>query len=97
VPVVRSSLVFANERSKWRMSPPLAIAVISWITTSGSVRLTASSTAFSSRPSTITGSAPSARISTVAGSERTAPITSCPAATSCGTSRLPIAPFAPAT
>src|SRR5215218_6858425 len=67
--------------------------VISWITTSGSARTTASTTAARSRPSATTGSAPSSRSSVALLAVRVMPTTSCPRATSSGTSRRPSAPW----
>src|SRR6266511_3522309 len=64
---------------------------------SGRAAATASRTACGSRTSSTIGSAPSRRSRSAFSAEREVPTTSCPRSTSCGTSRVPIAPVAPAT
>src|SRR4249919_1203986 len=97
VPWVRSWLVTANIRSKWRRSEPPASDVIWWTTASGSARATASPTAIASRPSTTTGSAPSSRSRAALAGLLVDAVTWCPCATSWGSSCCPMAPAAPAT
>src|SRR4051794_15615611 len=63
---------------------------------SGSLSRTALRTAAASSASSTTGWTLDARSLSALSGERVVPITSCPRATSCGTSRLPIAPVAPA-
>src|SRR4051812_29959668 len=96
VPFVRSSFVLANVRSKRRRSAPPERAVIWCTIASGRARATASPTAAASRPSTTTGLAPSSRRRSTFFALVVVAVTSCPAATSCGTSRRPMAPVAPA-
>ena len=97
MPSVRSRLVRANHRSKWRKSGVPDRAVISWMMASGSALATASPIPTASRPSTTTGSAPSFRSASVDRSLVVVPVTWWPRATSIGTSLRPTAPFAPAT
>src|SRR5215470_4792477 len=97
VPWVRSWLVTANIRSKWRRSASPASDVIWWMTASGSALATASPTAMASRPSTTAGSAPSARSRPALAGLLVAAVTWCPCATSSGSNCCPTAPAAPAT
>jgi hypothetical protein len=72
-------------------------AVIWWMTTSGSARMTACITAPRSRPSATAGSAPIARSESALCGERVIATTSWPPSISAGTRRAPTAPLAPAT
>ena len=85
-------------RSKCRRSPTPASAVIWWTITSGSARATASPTGAGVEPVHHRPASRRARAARRA-SRRSAsvPTTSCPRSTSCGTSRRPITPLAPAT
>ena len=75
MPFVRSSLVVANQRSKWRRSGPPDSAVIWWTMASGCAVATASPTAAASSPSTITACAPSASSSRILASLRVVAVT----------------------
>ena len=96
VPSVRSRLVCAKSRSKWRRSSEPDSAVSWWTITSGSAAATARATASGSSASATTGVAPSARTASRREALRVIPTTSWPRATSRGTSCVPRAPVAPA-
>src|SRR4051794_35355930 len=97
VPSVRRRLVVSKKRSMWRMSNSPDSAV-SWCTiTSGSADATAWATESGSRASATAGRAPRLRTRSCFDALLVIPTTSWPRATSCGTSRLPRTPVAPAT
>src|SRR3989440_9753088 len=97
VPSVRRRLVWWKLRSKCLKSLRPVRAVAWWMMASGFASSTASPTAPRSSRSSAAGSAPSAWRRSARSSDRVVPITSCPRSTSFGTSRVPIAPVAPAT
>ena len=97
VPVVRSSLVTAKSRSRWRGARMSPSAVIWWMITSGAAARTAAITASRSSPSSTAGSAPAARSGAALPGVRVVAMTWRPAATSPGTRCRPSAPVAPVT
>ena len=97
MPWVRRRLVWAKVLSSFLEKPPSASAVASWTSASGFEATTALITASRSSRSSATGSAPSAFRRAAFSGDRAVPITSCRAWISWGTSRVPMAPLAPAT